>query len=295
MATLRTIRRRILAVQSTEKITQAMRMISAARLRRAQNNIESARPYALKLDEILSNLVSNIGGEYDHPLIRQPKETNNYLIISIASDRGLCGSFNHNLFRYEEKLEKDVKAKNPNAKFLRIAIGKRTVSHFKKIKAETLADYSDFFSNFTFEKAKEIVEIAKKKFFSGEADKVLLVFNEFKNVLTQRPITLSLLPIEAKSKEREKLAAFLDYIYEPEMKSILDELLPKYVDIQLWRSLLESFAAEQAARMVSMENATNNAKELIKHLELIYNKARQADITKEMLEIVGGAEALKNG
>ncbi len=294
MATLRIIRRRILAVQNTAKITQAMRMISAARLKRAQTNIESARPYALKMAEILGNLVEAVGENYSHPLIEKRKETNSITIITIASDRGLCGSFNNNLFRFvvnfaQNELLKD----NSKLDIKHIAVGKRTVQFFKRQKINTIKDFENFFTNLNFESAKEIVNIAKNLFINKQTDKVIIAFNEFKNVLIQRPKLIQLLPIESKENEKNKKNINLDYIFEPEKNKILDELLPKHINIQLWRTLLESFAAEQAARMIAMENATNNAYDLIKHLELVYNKARQASITKEMLEIVSGAEALK--
>jgi len=299
MPTLRTIRRRITAVQNTAKITQAMRMISAAQLKRAQNNIESARPYVLKLADILGNLVEDIGEGYSHPLIEKRKEVKGITLITIASDRGLCGSFNNNLFRFVlNYIESDLSKEFPGANLQLITVGKRTGQFFKKQNINLIKDYSGIFSNLNFTVAKDIVNIAKNEYFEGKTDKVIIAFNEFKNVIIQKPKLIQLLPIESTSegkqkKETNKEKFNLDYLFEPEQKAILDDLLPKYVDIQLWRTLLESFAAEQAARMMAMENATKNANDLIQNLELIFNKARQAAITKEMLEIVGGAEALK--
>lgn len=299
MATLRSIQRRIGAVQNTAKITQAMRMISAAQLKRAQSNIESARPYVLKLAEVLGNLVETVGENYSHPLIEKRKEVNGVAIITIASDRGLCGSFNNSLFRtILNYLETDLLKENPKMNIYFSAVGKRTVQFFKKQPVNLVGEYSGIFTNLEFATAKEIVDVAKTAFFEGKVDRVLVAFNEFKNVIVQKPKIIQLLPIESTVDEKtkkllEKEKFNLDYIFEPDQKEILDELLPKHVEIQLWRTLLESFAAEQAARMVAMENATNNANDLIKNLQLIYNKARQAAITKEMLEIVSGAEALK--
>jgi len=296
MATLRTIRRRITAVQNTAKITQAMRMISAAQLKRAQNNIESARPYVLKLEDVLTNLISVVGENYSHPLIEKRTEVNNIAIITIASDRGLCGSFNHNLFRFVNNyIDSDLSTKYPNANFFHVPVGKRTVQFFTKSGAEILKPYPGIFSNLNFSIAQDIVNLNKNAFNENKIDKAVVIFNEFKNILVQKPKIISLIPIESeiKDKAKETTNVNLDYIFEPEQKKILDDLLPKYVDIQLWRALLESYASEQAARMVAMENATNNAHDLIKHLELVFNKARQAAITKEMLEIVSGAEALK--
>ncbi len=305
MATLRLIKRRIGAVKSTAKITQAMRMISAARLKRAQRNIESARPYVLKLGDILTNLIDSIGEDYSHPLIEKRKEVQNYVFITIASDRGLCGSFNNNLFRdVVNYIDKKILKDSPDANVYHIAVGKRTFKYFQKREDNIIGDYSGFFSDMNFETAKEMVETAKNYFNSGKADKVYLAFNKFKNVITQEPTIIPLLPVESleedKTSEEEKPAEAaeeskinLDYIFEPQREAILDDLLPKYVDIQLWRALLESFAAEQAARMMAMENATNNANELMEHLQLIYNKARQMAITTEMLDIVSGANALR--
>ncbi len=299
MPTLRSIGRRIVAVQNTAKITQAMRMISAAQLKRAQNNIESARPYVLKLSDILGNLVEAVGEDYNHPLIDKRKDVKGITLITIASDRGLCGSFNNNLFRFVlNYINNDLSKEFPEAKINMITVGKRTGQFFKKQDVEVKKDYSGIFSNLNFAVAKDIVSIVKSEYMEGKVDKVIIAFNEFKNVIVQKPKLIQLLPIESTQekpvkKENEKALANLDYIFEPEQKSILDELLPKHVDIQLWRTLLESFAAEQAARMMAMENATKNANDLIKHLQLVFNKARQASITKEMLEIVSGAEALK--
>ena len=299
MATLRSIQRRIGAVQNTAKITSAMRMISAAQLKRAQNNIESARPYVLKLAEVLGNLVETVGENYNHPLIEKRKEVNAVAIITIASDRGLCGSFNNNLFRQTQNyVDNELLKENPKMNIYYSVVGKRTVQFFKRQSVNLIGEYSGIFSNLDFSIAKEIVNIAKTAFFEGKVDRVMVSFNEFKNVIVQKPKMIQLLPIESTVDEKtkklsEKEKFNLDYIFEPDQKEILDELLPKHIEIQLWRTLLESFAAEQAARMMAMENATNNAYDLIKHLELVYNKARQAAITKEMLEIVSGAEALK--
>jgi F-type H+-transporting ATPase subunit gamma len=298
MPTLRTIRRRITAVQSTAKITQAMRMISAAQLKRAQKNIESARPYVIKMGNILGNLIETVTEDYTHPLTQMRKEIKGITIITIASDRGLCGSFNNNLFRHIlHYVDTEIKNQYPDTAISHITVGKRTGQFFKKQNVNIIYDFPGIFSDLKFPVAKQIVNVAKNAFFEGVSDKVLIAFNEFKNVIVQKPKIIQLLPIEPSDNDKIELEKnkniSLDYIFEPEQKSILDDLLPKYVDIQLWRTLLESFAAEQAARMMAMENATNNANDLIRHLELVFNKARQAAITKEMLEIVSGAEALR--
>jgi F-type H+-transporting ATPase subunit gamma len=297
MATLRDIKRRITAVSNTAKITQAMKMISAAQLRRAQDAILSARPYVQKLGDVLTNLVENVGEGYSHPLIRMPKDIKNIVVIVIASDRGMCGSFNTNLFKFTNKtIHEDIKAEYPNAKINVVAVGKRSVNFFRKESFGIFDNFPGIFSRLKFQTAKDVVATVSDKFINGEVDKVYVIFNHFKNLISQVPTCMTLLPIapEKKLHKHDTKNSFnLDYIFEPDKKQILDDLLPKHLDIQLWRTLLESSAAEQAARMVAMENATHNANELIKNLDLAYNKARQASITKEMLEIVGGAEALK--
>ena len=218
---------------------------------------------------------------------------------SIEYNKNIVLSFNNNLFRFVQNyINNEIPRDYPKAAVYHIPVGKRTVQFYKKQNVEALENYSGIFSKLNFSVAKEIVDIAKTAFLSGKADKIMIVFNEFKNVIVQRPKVINLFPIESTADPKLKATKVkeqynLDYIFEPEQKAILDDLLPKYVDIQLWRTLLESFASEQAARMMAMENATNNANDLIKYLELVFNKARQAAITKEMLEIVSGAEALK--
>jgi F-type H+-transporting ATPase subunit gamma len=296
MATLRDIKRRINAVASTAKITQAMRMISAAQLRRAQDNVLSARPYVEKLSDILSNLIKSAGEDYYHPLIQKPKKLNSIAIIAIASDRGLCGSFNTNLFRLTHRyIREDILSFNPHAQISVIPVGRRACQVLRKENVIIPKEYPGVFHKLNFNIAKDIAAVASEGFINNEFDQVLIFYNYFKNLISQVPSTLQLLPIQPKKAEVNHEKYKLDYIFEPDQSSILDELLPTHINIQVWRTLLESYAAEQAARMMAMENATNNANELIKYLELVYNKERQASITKEMLEIVGGAEALKKG
>ncbi len=300
MATLKDILNRINGVRNTSKITQAMSMVSAAKLRRAQKSIESARPYFKKLAAILANLVESVGEEYKNPLVQKPKETNNYVFIVIASDRGMCGSFNNSLFREAiDHFELKIKKANPKASVKIIAVGKRTVQFFRKRDYEVLKEYSDVFASLNFSLAKDINAQVQNRFLHHDIDKVIIFFNEFKNVLIQKPASLTLLPIEQEEKaanvNEQKSKINVDYIFEPNQTEILDELLPKHLDIQVWRALLESHAAEHAARRMAMENATNNAKDLIIHLEMVFNKKRQEKITTEMLEIVTGANALKKG
>jgi F-type H+-transporting ATPase subunit gamma len=305
MATLRDISLRITGVKNTAKITQAMRMVSAAKLRRAQNKIVSARPYFGQLEKILVNLVDSVGENYSHPLIQNRKEIKNICCIVVAADRGLCGSFNNGLFRYVSQFVSDnIQKEHPDANIQYISVGKKSVGNFRKLNSDVIKEYENVFQELNFDLVREINTIVKRRFINGDIDKVYLFFNEFKNLLKQPPAYYVLLPIEAQPdkpqdeddevKEVAAVESFgnVDYIFEPGQKEILDELLPKNLDIQVWRALLESNAAEQAARMMAMENATSNAKDLIRHLEMVFNKKRQEAITTEMLEIVSGANAL---
>lgn len=294
MATLRDIRNRIKAVKSTAKITSAMKMVAASKLRRAQNAIESARPYVSKLDYMLSNLVSAIDDNYSHQLLQNRTEIKNIAIIVVTSDRGLCGSFNTNIFKdVSNYIQTDINVNFPNAKVSIVSVGRKAVTFYKKNKSSVIAEFPNIFTGLKFETAKDIVNSVVESYIAGNYDKVVIINNNFINILRQKVTINQLLPI-AGVASKEESTTNVDYIFEPDQKSILDELLPKLIDIKMWRALLESNAAEFAARMMAMDNATRNANDLIKALDLQYNKARQASITKEMLEIVGGAEALRS-
>lgn len=268
MATLRDIRRRINAVANTAKITQAMRMVSAAKLRRADEAIKSARPYSKKIQEMLSNLIISVGENYEHPLIQKRKQINSVAIVIISSDRGLCGSFNTTLFRYVNRyLNEEIHIEFPDLKNIHsVLVGRKACSSFRPENIEIVKEYPGFFQKIEFQKAKGIVEILTEQFISNKIDKVIVFYNWFKNLISQVPSRLDLLPIEPKVEEVSKDKFNVDYIFEPDKKLILDELLPKNIEIQMWKTILESNAAEQAARMMAMENATNNAKDLIKYL-----------------------------
>ncbi len=294
MATLRDIRRRISAVNNTAKITQAMKMVSTAKLKRAQDAILAARPFAAKLGDILMNLVDSIGENYSHPLLEKRKNIKNIAVVVIAGDRGLCGSFNTAIFRSTNRLINDeLKKEYPNANIHLIPLGKKAAASFKNPTASLLKSFPQIFHSLQFENAKEITDYLTNEFTEGRIDKVIISFNMFKNLLVQIPSTITLLPLEQHVSDANKTKFNIDYIFEPNQKDILDELLPRHIDIQLWRTLLESNAAEQASRRMAMENATKNAKDLVQYLELVFNKERQATITREMLEIVGGANAQK--
>lgn len=273
-----------------------MKMVSAAKLKRAQRSIESARPYFEKLEEMLSNLVAAVGEDYSHPLIEVRNDISNVAVVVIAADRGLCGSFNSNLFRtVTAYLKSEFREQYPEARGRIIPVGNRTCSFFEKRDYPIIEKYTNVFADLNFNTAKSIVSVISHKFINRDIDKVLLFYNEFVSVVRQSPTIKQILPIEPKASSEDKSGTVADYIFEPRKDLILDELLPKNLDNMVWRALLESSAAEQAARMMAMDNATTNAEDLIKHLELIYNKERQSAITTEMLEIVSGANALKRG
>lgn len=271
-----------------------MKMVSAAKMKRASNAIESARPYFSKLEDMVSGLVAQTGDAYFHQLMTRRDEIRKITIILIGSDRGLCGSFNTNLFKSAISLiGEELKQEYPNAEFNFVPVGKKADSFIKKSTYSPIAAFPGIFTGLNFENARDIVSSVLGDFLEGRTDKVLIYYNQFINIIRQKPALQQLLPIEPNKSAKTSLTN-ADYIYEPNQTGILDTLLPKLVDIRVWRSLLDSNAAEQAARMMAMEKATTNAKDLIRSLELQYNKARQASITTEMLEIVGGAEALNN-
>ena len=293
MATLRDIRHRITAVKNTAKITSAMRMVAAAKLRRAQESIMSARPYTDKMAGVLANLAASSEEGYFHPLLRKPDTIRSIAVIVISSDRGLCGSFNANLLRTAAYyIDNTIPKEFPQAKVSVYSVGKRSVNFFNKRSDTHPAQFPDIFAQLSFSTAQEIASLTSDGFINEKFDQVIVYYNEFISVIKQQVIAKQLLPVE--SKQNDQKAAVSDYLYEPNRGDIMDILLPKYLNNIVWKALLESNAAEQAARMMAMETATINARDLIKALQLSYNKARQASITTEMLEIVGGAEALKN-
>lgn len=295
MATLREIRRRIIGIKSTQQITKAMKMVAAARLRRAQEAILNFRPYANTISGLLENLISNIS-ELDNPLTIK-RDIKKVTLVIVSSDRGLCGSFNSNLLRYaEEYIKNELKSFYETKNLNIVCVGKKGNDYFTKRKYPVSEGYVNFFANLNYEKSVEIISKLTQDFIAGKTDKVIFIYNEFRSVISQVIKTVQILPILIEKKEEvkeSKLHPIIDFIYEPEKKKILDTLLPKYLEVQTWRIMLESNAAEQGARMTAMDNATENAKELLKILSLSYNKARQAAITKELLEIVAGADAMK--
>jgi len=303
MATLREIRRRISSVKATSKITQAMKMVAAAKLRRAQDAMIAARPYSRALDALLKNLLATAGDEIaKSPILfgRQLEDPNTekVLLIIVSSDRGLAGAFNANIIKFAEARMREVYPEHLASKRLSlITIGRRSTDYFSKRGYDIYEKHIGVFTKLDFSTAKAVADKATELFANADFDKIELIYNEFKSVITQRQTADRLLPVLDRSshEESQNNATGIEYIYEPEPAEILDVLVPRQLETQVWKSLLESNAAEQGARMTAMDSATKNAKDLISALQLSYNKARQAAITKEILEIVGGAEALTKG
>ncbi len=298
MATLKETRTRIVSIRNTSKITQAMRMVAAAKLRRAQDAITAARPYANQLQKILSNLAAS-ETDFVHPYFESRDNLQNVMLIVVSSDRGLCGGFNTNLLRAARERIAKLQAEHEGVKVTVIPVGRRSVNAFRKRSEEILKEFPDIFLKLDFTTALEIAELASDAFLAHRADRVEVIHSEFVSVIRQDVQALQLLPIapsvaDEGDADTDGRGSAVDYIFEPTRADILDALLPQYLNMQVWKSLLDSNAAEQAARMMAMENATINARDLISSLQLIYNRERQAAITKEMLEIVGGAEALSS-
>lgn len=285
MANLKEIRSRITSVGSTMQITSAMKMVSAAKLKRAQDAITQMRPYANKLTELLENLSASLDAD-DGGAYSKERAIKNVLLVTITSNRGLCGGFNSYIIKSAKSLMND-EFENVNVEVL--SIGKKSSEHFTKNDFNVVSTHDALFNDLTFENVSDVAEDIMRKFVDGNYDKVVLVYNQFKNAATQIIMNENYLPIQTISNEGEQIG---DYIFEPGKKEIVEELIPKSLKTQLFKAILDSHAAEHGARMTAMHKATDNASELKKDLTLTYNKARQAAITGEILEIVGGAEAL---
>ena len=287
MANLKEIRNRISSVSSTMQITSAMKMVSAAKLKKAQEAITSVKPYSEKLDELIGLLSSGSAGIDNNEYFRSNK-SNKILIISISSNRGLCGAFNANIIKETIRLNQtDFKDSDVEV----LSIGKKGGDVLSKsIKLKERYDY--LFDDLNFENTEPVVDIIMKSYREKEYDKILLVYNRFKNAATQVVSVDNFLPVEKSSKNKE--IKNFDTFFEPSETEILKSLIPKSLKVKFYKSLRDSFASEHGARMTAMHKATDNATELRDELKLTYNKARQASITNEILEIVGGAEALKN-
>lgn len=291
MSKARKVLGKIKSVEKTRQITNTMEMVAAAKIRRAQARIEAARPYAIKMVDVLGNVAKNVDPK-SHPLLAVHESIENVVVIPITSNRGLCGSFNMNILRLSENLYKEEVAKGRNVSF--IGVGRKGVGYLRFAEYNLIESHTDFSDNPTFFEAKKVADKVIEMYEKGEVDKVYLVFNHFKSVMDQKPTVHQLLPIKAEAiAGDDKKQVTAQYEFEPDALSVLYDLLPRYVNTVVLRALMESAASEQAARRTAMKNATDSAGEMIENLTRWYNRARQAQITQEIAEIVGGANALQ--
>ena len=290
MANLKSIRKRIVSVKNTQKITKAMKMVAAARLRRAQQAITELRPYAVKTHEVLSSVASRAGDEEIHPLLAR-REVKKVLLVVLSSDRGLAGAFNANINKTGLRMWKELEAEGKEVSFA--VIGRKGRDFFRRRDAKIEFDFTNVFEALNVAKAGEIGRAIVAEYKTDGFDQVLMIYNEFKSAISQNVVVESLVPIAVSEGVATGEGTSVDFIYEPNKRALLDQLLPMYVEIEIFRALLESVASEHGARMTAMDNATKNASEMIGRLTLVYNRARQAAITTELMEIIGGAEALK--
>jgi F-type H+-transporting ATPase subunit gamma len=293
MANLKIIRTRITSTKSTRQITSAMKMVSAAKLRKAQDKIVRLRPYANKLHEILIGVSQSLVDMEEDNIYGRKSSPEKVLIVVITSNRGLCGGFNANVIKETRR----VIAEKYNDQYNKgnlwfIAIGKKGFDYLRKQKQNILQEENHLFNALTFENVSVVAEMVMQSFAAGKFDRVDLIYNQFKNAAVQNLTNEIFLPVETISSDK-KTATVLDYIYEPTKEEIVKELIPKSLKIQFYKAVLDSFVAEHGARMTAMHKATDNATQMIKDLTLQYNKARQASITNQILEVVSGAEALK--
>jgi F-type H+-transporting ATPase subunit gamma len=304
LANLKSIRKRISSVKGTQKLTRAMKMVAAARLNRAQQRILAIRPYAVKTGQVLAEVAGpghegdGESGQSPHPLLaRRPEKTT--LFIVITSDRGQCGAFNQNLLRAAERLWHEREAAGQKVQFA--VIGRKGREYLKRRNAPTFHVFSDVWDRLDLEQARNIARTALTPFVRGEVDAIYLVYNEFKSAMTQRVTAELLFPlpvsetVAARAEAKEEWDRHREFLFEPDQNALLERLVPMYVEISILRALLESMASELGARMTAMDSATKNAAEMISKLTLDYNRARQAAITTELMEIIGGAEALREG
>lgn len=291
MASLKEVRTRIRSVKSTQQITKAMKMVAASKLRKAQDAILQMRPFTNKLGEILQNVIRSTEDTSPSPFA-EIRDEERVLIVVVTSDRGLCGAFNSNVIKKTLALiEDEYKSIHNSGQLYLLPIGQKGLEYFKKRGYNVIEEYSQLFSQLSFDNVKEAADSAMDSFLNRELDKVLLVYNEFKNVATQILRVEQFLPLMSDAEEEEqKMPA--DYIFEPSKSDIKKDLIPQSLRIQFYKAILESNASEHGARMTAMEVATENAEELLSDLQILYNRTRQAAITKEILDIVGGAEAL---
>lgn len=292
MPTLRDIRKRLKAIQNTKKITAAMKMVAAAKLRKVQDRMLNFRPYATRMETVLSDL-AKVAEREIHPLLAlRPRKTVEVLVVT--SDKGLCGAFNANLLRFSGKYIDTLKNEGIEVS-LNIA-GRKARDYFRRRNVPMRKIWIGLSGRVTYSDAQNIANDLVENYINETIDEVIVIFNEFKSLIAQKVTSLKLLPIgtiEPEGGETKEPSIFGDYMYEPTRQAIFETLLPKYIEIQIYRALLESSAAEEAARMTAMENATKNCSEMIDKVTLLANKVRQASITKELMDVVGGVEALK--
>jgi len=290
MATLRDIKSRIKGVKSTQQITKAMKMVAAAKLRRAQESVINARPYARKISELISRLVTDDDIANNSFIVQ--RDIRNVLFVIVTADRGLCGAFNNNILK-EASRQLEAISSDPNITAHIFCLGRKSYEFFNKKDFQIAGHATGIYSPLKYDSALSISEEIINEYLKSKYDKVIFIYNEFKSIIQQRIVSEQFLPIPIKVDLVKNQNT--DYIFEPGQKEIFNYVLPKHFKAQMWRTLLESNAAELGARMTAMDNATTNAKELIRTLQLTYNKERQAAITKEILEIVSGANAQKEG
>jgi len=286
MATLRDIQRRIRSVQSTQKITKAMKLVAASKFRRAQERILAARPYATKMDTLMGSLVGRTGDD-THPLLAR-RDTGRKRLVIMTADKGLCGAFNSNILRESLRFLRGAE----EASVTLVVVGKKARDFYRRRPFTVKSEKLGFFDRLAYSHAQELAGDLMRDYLAAEVDEVHLMYNEFRSVAVQRPVRHQLLPVEAGSGEGDR-GPQEEYLYEPGPEAILNLLLPRHVTTQVFRALMESVAGEYGARMTAMEAASKNAREMINLLTIQYNKARQERITKELLDIVGGAEALR--
>jgi len=292
MPSLKEVRTRIASVKSTQQITSAMKMVAASKLRKAQTGILQLRPFAQKQKQMLQELGSGIEGG-SAGVYTTAREGNRLLLIVFSSNRGLCGAFNTNVIKQVNSLVKPYGKPGKNNQLALITIGRKVTEYYNRLGYNILESHDDLYDNLTFANASAIAAKAMQLFADGQYDKVQFVYHQFRNAVMQTLITEQFLPVEPPATQGNT-AAVADFIFDPSKEEILDTLIPQILRTQFYKALLDSWASELGARMTAMSQATDNASELLKELKLTYNKARQASITKEILEIVSGAEALKN-
>ena len=289
MATLRDIKNKIAAVKKTKQITRAMNMVAASRLRTTQGRMENFAPYARKFSEVLGNLASRVEPEV-HPLLVKREKISKVELLHFTADRGLCGSFNVNSINRANKWIREQKAAGKES--VLTLVGKKGRDFFKKGKYNIRESFTGLYGTLDISFINKLTMGLIQRYLAGEADEVYMIYSRFIGMAKQEPTLVKLIPIEP--PKEEKAAARTDYLYEPSAEALLIELLPKHINVQIMNAFLQQETSEHAARMAAMDNATKNCSELVESLTLVYNKARQASITAELMDIVGGAEALRN-